>query len=180
VTIAQRWVSTSLSYVGSRPVGSADAWSEEAAAQGGVGSQRLREVADVIPPPAVAAGLGQGPEATAVVRRRVIMLDGRPVELADSYYPLAVARGTRLAEARKIRGGSPTLLTSLGYPLADVVEDVSARPPSGDETRELELAEGEWVMVLFRVASTGEGQPVEVTVMTMRARDRHLSYRLSV
>jgi GntR family transcriptional regulator len=180
MTVPDRWVSTSASYVGQRPAGSGDAWSEEAARAGGVGTHRLREVADVVPPADVAAGLGQGPQTRAVVRRRVVLLDGRPVELADSYYPVALAQGTGLAEPRKIRGGAPTLLASLGYPLASVVEDVSARPPVEDEVRRLELAADEWVMVLFRVASTAAGQPVEVSVMTMRARGRHLGYRLSV
>ncbi|HWO68322.1 MAG TPA: UTRA domain-containing protein, partial [Umezawaea sp.] len=57
--------------------------------------QRLREVAEVEPPREVAEALSVAEGELVVVRRRVMSLDGRPVELTDSYYPVAIARGTR-------------------------------------------------------------------------------------
>ncbi|WP_158843995.1 GntR family transcriptional regulator [Saccharothrix deserti] len=180
MTSNDTWVSVSTDYVKPRVRGDRDAWTQEAASYGRAGSQRLREVAEVEPPPAVAEALGVSAGESVVVRRRVMLLDGRPVELTDSYYPTAVARGTRLAEARKIPGGAPTLLADLGYELRYVDEDVSAQLATDDEQRLLGLVGPEPVIVLFRVATTTDGRPVEVSVMTMLAAGRHLRYRLTI
>jgi hypothetical protein len=49
------------------------------------------------------------------LRRRPLLSDGEPFELATSYYPLEIARGTELTAPGKIRGGAVALLKSLGY-----------------------------------------------------------------
>lgn len=159
---------------------SGDAWMAEAAQRGAKGTQRLREVVEVVPPSGVAEALNLAHGLSAVVRRRLMLLDGKPVELTDSYYPVSVARGTRLAEARKIPGGAITLLTELGHVPRHVREDVSARPAGAEERQLLDLGDDDWVMVLNRLVSTAEGTPIEASVMTMVARDCHLGYELSV
>jgi hypothetical protein len=70
------------------------------------------------------------------VRRRIIELDGEPVELTDTYYPVEIARGTPLEGTARIRGGAVTLLAQLGHTGARVVETVTARLPT-DEQRDL-------------------------------------------
>jgi GntR family transcriptional regulator len=175
-----RWTSVSTPYVKPRATGEREAWAQEAAEHGHVGSQRLREVAEVEPPGTVAAALKVAAGESVVVRRRVMLLDGQPVELTDSYYPSAIAQGTRLAEHRKIPGGAPTLLAELGHEMRHVDEDVSARLATDDEQQLLELAAPEPVIVLFRTSTTGDGVPVEVSVMTMLAAGRHLRYQLTI
>jgi DNA-binding GntR family transcriptional regulator len=177
---SNKWVSVSTPYLMPRREGQVDAWTEDAAGQGGTGAQRLREAAEVVPPPDVTAALKIPAGEVAIVRRRIMLLDGQPVELTDSYYPAAIARGTGLAEPRKIPGGATTLLTELGYRPHDAEEDVSARAPSADERRLLALEHDEWVLVLSRLVRDSSGLPVEVSVMTMIARNRHLRYRLSL
>jgi len=49
-----------------------------------------------------------------VLRHQLLMLDEEPAELVWSYYRTEVARGTRLAEARKIKG-EVHVLADLGY-----------------------------------------------------------------
>ncbi|MEV4316773.1 hypothetical protein [Actinocrispum sp. NPDC049592] len=56
-----------------------------------------------------------------------MLFNEQPVELTDSYYPVAIARGTWLAESRKIPGGAVAYLTDLGHPARRVREDISAR-----------------------------------------------------
>ena len=147
--------------------------------QGASGSQQIREVAEVTPPAEVVEGLGIPPGQLVVVRRRVMLVDDRAVELTDSYYPLAVAAGTRLAEAKKIRGGAVTLLAELGYEAGAVQEEVCARPPTMAESAALDLADGEWVIVLSRLTRTTDGEPFEMSIMTMTANGRRLRYQVT-
>lgn len=168
------WKGLSTAYVTPRPAGQPDPW---------VGTQRLLEVDEVVPPPGVVAGLQLDPgdlAVLAVVRRRLMLLEDRPVELTDSYYPASIARGTGLAEARKIRGGAVTLLAELGYAPCRVREDITARPARVEERQSLELGEDDWVLVLTRIVLGSNGLPVEASVMTMVARGCHLGYELTV
>jgi DNA-binding GntR family transcriptional regulator len=179
VSTPGEWESVSSPYLRPRRAGEVDAWAEETAERKVSGAQQLREVAEVPPPDPVAEGLGLGPDEPVIVRRRVMLVDDRPVELTDSYYPLAIARGTALAEPRKIRGGAITLLADLGYRVQRVQEDVSARPATAEESQLLELADGEWVLVLIRLVRSADGRPVEMSIMTMTATDRHLRYQVT-
>ncbi|MEN3308816.1 MAG: GntR family transcriptional regulator [Micromonosporaceae bacterium] len=174
------WVSVSTPYVTPRSAGDREAWADEASQQGHTGTQRLVEVAELVPPPAVAEALHVASGEPVVVRRRVMLLDGEPVELTDSYYPASIARGTRLAEPRKIPGGAVTLLAELGYRPRRVSEDISARLATAEERESLALGADEWVLHLVRVATAENGQPVEASVITMIAKDRHLRYQLFI
>ncbi|WP_369274490.1 UTRA domain-containing protein [Streptomyces sp. R11] len=166
----------SLAYIKPRGAGETDAWSEEARQRGG---QRLAEVAEVIPPQEVATALHLSLNEKAAVRRRVILLDGDVIELADSYYPLQIARGTALTEKRKIKGGAPTLLAELGYQPRRVAEDLEFRSASESERTALALPEGAAVLTLLRTTSTEDGSPYEVQLMVMKA-PRRLHYEIEV
>lgn len=174
----REWVGSTAWYVAPRQAGERDAWSEELAASGRRGAQRLREVAETTPPPEVEAALGLSPGEPVVVRRRTMLVDDQPVELTDSYYPRSVAAGTGLASPGKIRGGAPTLLAELGYVADEVVEDLSVRPALPDEARDLALPGGALVISLIRTSSTADGVPFEVSVMVMRPEGRHFRYHL--
>ncbi|MFI6733897.1 GntR family transcriptional regulator [Nonomuraea sp. NPDC050451] len=174
------WVSVSAPYVRPRRPGEPDAWAEEAAQQGHVGTHQLRDVEEVRPPRDVAEALGLSPEETSIVRRRLVLLDGRPTELADSYYPAALARGTRLAEMRKIPGGALAMLAELGYRPHSAEERVMARPSTEPEQQALDIRQEDWVLVLTRVLRTSEEAPIEVTVMTMVADGRELHYKMII
>lgn len=166
----------SIAYATAQGVGQTDAWTAESQ---GRGSQRLTEVGEVIPPQEVAAALGIAPGEKAVVRRRAVLLDGDVIELADSYYPLSIARGTALAEKRKIKGGAPTLLAELGYRARRLVEDLELREANGTEQATLALPAGAHVLALLR-ATTGEDDiPYEVQFMVMKA-PRRLHYEIEV
>ncbi|MFE2297933.1 UTRA domain-containing protein [Streptomyces sp. NPDC059445] len=166
----------SLAYVSPREQGQADAWTEEAQQRGG---QQLTEVAEVAPPPEVAAALSLEQGAKAAVRRRLILLDGEPIELADSYYPLEIARGTALLETKKIKGGAPTLLAQLGYAPSHVTEDLELREPIPLERAALSLPQGSSVLTLLRTTKTQDGIPYEVQLMVMKA-PRRLHYEIEV
>lgn len=168
--------SDSLAYVNPRNDGQVDAWTEEAGQRGG---QRLTDVAEIEPPEAVAAALQLAPGTKAVVRRRAILLDGDVIELADSYYPLPVARGTALAEKRKIKGGAPTLLAELGHQPRHVSEDLEFREADESERTALTLPEGASILTILRTTANEDGSPFEVQFMVMKA-PRRLHYEIEV
>ncbi|MFJ6846032.1 GntR family transcriptional regulator [Streptomyces griseoluteus] len=175
-----RWVSASMPYLAPRERGQADAWSAEAAARGGKGGQRIVNAGEIPASDEVAALLGVTAGEAVVVRRRVIELDGLPVELTDTYYPAAIARGTRLAERGKIPGGAVTLLAALGHRGVRVREDVTARMPASDEREALRLDTGEPVLCLSRITFDAADQPIQADLMLMPALRQQLRYEIRI
>jgi DNA-binding GntR family transcriptional regulator len=163
-----------------RPQTGADAWTQEAEANGGIGGQRVLGAGLSKPPACIARALGLDLNASAVRRQRLITLDGRPVELADSWYPPAIAAGTQLAESRKIKGGAVTLLAELGYRIGSVIEDVESRFAEPAEAQLLELGDCGPVLVLTRIARTNNGEPIEASVMVTPGSERRLRYEMKV
>lgn len=174
------WTCSSVPYLSPREARQADAWTDETAQSGRVGTQDLRTVAKVDPPPDVADALRLAPGEHAILRSRVIRLDGAPIEIADSWYPLQVAQDTPLAEGRKIKGGAVTLLASLGYLAHEAREDISVQTADAAEANLLGIPEGDPLILLFRTTLTSDGVPYEVSTMRMVAAERHLMYRLTV
>ncbi|MFE6102266.1 UTRA domain-containing protein [Streptomyces laurentii] len=173
----EAWISETAPYLAPREPGQSDAWTGEAGRRGRKGGQRLLETGEVPAPAAVRAALRLAPGEPVVVRARLILLDERPVEIARSYYPVGIARGTRLADPRKIPGGAVTLLHELGYAVDAVTEDVSAGLADPQECDHLELPSGSAVLRLLRTTSAADGVAFEASLMTMPA-GRHLTYRL--
>ncbi|MEU6992347.1 UTRA domain-containing protein [Streptomyces sp. NPDC046465] len=174
------WVSTSVPYLKPRTKGEPDAWGEEAAARGGKGGQRITHAGEVPAPDDVAGLLGATAGEMVVVRRRIIELDGEPCELTDTYYPVAIARGTRLAGTGKIRGGAVTLLAELGHVGVRVREDVTARMPEAEEREALGLGTDQPVIRLNRVTLDRDDRPIQVDMMVMPAHRQQLRYEIRI
>lgn len=174
----EHWTSTSMPYVTPRAQGQGDTWAEEAAARGRKGTQRVTFAGEVAAPDEAAALLGLAPGEPAVVRRRVIELDGEPVELTDTYYPVEIARGTPLAGTAKIRGGAVTLLAELGHTGARVVETVTARLPTDEERDLLRIDATQPVLRLARQTLDTQGRPLQADLMTMPAHRQRLRYEM--
>ncbi|MGW0578063.1 GntR family transcriptional regulator [Streptomyces sp. NPDC002920] len=174
------WVSTSMPYLTPQKQGQPDAWGAEAAARGGKGGQRIAYAGEVPAPDEVATLLGLPPGDPVVVRRRIIELDGEPCELTDTYYPVPIARGTRLAEKGKIPGGAVTYLAERGHVGARVQEDVTARMPDAEEREALRMGQDEPVLRLSRVTLDGRDRPIQVDMMVMPAHRQRLRYEIRI
>lgn len=174
------WDGPSAPYLSPRAPGETDAWTDAASRAGRTGTNEIREVSETIPPPEVAEVLRLSPGEPAVVRRRTVFLDGKPIETADSWYPASIASATALAQPRKIKGGAVTLLADLGYVARGALDDISVRAATGPEADLLSLQEGAPVIVVFRTTVSERDVPFEATVMIMVPEDRHLRYPLSV
>ncbi|MFD3802672.1 GntR family transcriptional regulator [Streptomyces sp. NPDC058611] len=127
----------------------------------------------------VATALGLPGGGRAVRRYQLITLDGEPAELVSSYYPLDVAHGTALAAARRIRGGTPTLLTGLGFPPAHSTDRISARIATQEQYAALRLPGDLPVLRTLRTVCDGDHRPVEVTVMVKAGHLYELQYEFT-
>ncbi|MGK5642700.1 GntR family transcriptional regulator [Streptomyces sp. URMC 126] len=142
--------------------GSPYRWLTEARATGVRARIALLEVTAVPePPPHVARALRLGEDGQAVLRSQLLLFDDEPVGLVKAYFPLDIARGTALAERRRIRGGISTLLAGLGHPPRRCVDSVSARVPTQEQQARLRLPDGMPVLRTFRVVYTDGDRPVE-------------------
>ena len=97
-----------------------------------------------------------------VSRSRRYLADGQPVETAVSYLTASVAAGSRIVEADTGPGGIYARLEDMGFELDHFTEEVSARMPSAEERRRLQLTDGVPVVVLVRTAYDTTGRPLEV------------------
>ncbi|CAM5406231.1 GntR family transcriptional regulator [Streptomyces avidinii] len=174
------WTSTSMPYLTPRTSGDTDAWTEEAAAAGARGGQRILHAGVIEAPSAVAHMLGLSDRAAVAVRRRIIDRDGTPAELTDTYYPADIAADTPLAGTAKIRGGAVTLLAALGHVGVRAVENVTARMPSAEERAQLRMGPGQPVLQLSRTTYDSANRPIQADVMVMPAERQQLRYEIRI
>lgn len=140
------------------------------------------EVLEVAPspsPPDIAKRLGLRSNARVLVRRRRYFADGQPIEIATSYLPWSIVKGTSVAQANPGPGGIYARLEEMGYRLKEFTEEVSSRMPLPEEAQLLQLREGIPVIHLVRTAFDEKDQPLEVCDTLMAADSYVLSYRLS-
>ncbi|MGH8901093.1 MAG: GntR family transcriptional regulator [Egibacteraceae bacterium] len=146
----------------------------EAEAQGQAQEQRLLGVGEVAASSEVASRLGVEVGEPVLVRRHLLLVEGTPMQAADSYFPLALVQGTRIAENVRIEGGVHAFLEDeLGLELERFVEELRSRAPTAEETRILQLRPGETIVRLLRTLVAAGGQPVEVSDFTF-AGDKHV------
>jgi GntR family transcriptional regulator len=154
------------------------AFTVEAEQVGATGTVDLIKVSEGQPPADIADRLRVSDEQTVVTRSRRYLLDGKPVETAISYIPADLAKGTPITDPNPGPGGIYARLEEQGHTLERFVEDVSARMPTPEEARLLNLPPGVPVFRLVRTAYDLEGRPVEVCDTVMAADAYLLSYEL--
>lgn len=133
-------------------------------------------------PVAHAARMGVPMGSEVLIRDRV-MGDGEtggPKQLATSYLPDSIARGTRLAEADTGPGGIYDRLEEMGHRPLSWSESVSARMPSPEEAESLHLPAdvGVPLLSIVRVAVSPSGQVVELNDTRMSAELFEIGYEL--
>jgi GntR family transcriptional regulator len=136
------------------------------------------EVTEERPPPDVAERLGLSGKAKVIVRSRRYLIDGHPVELATSYIPSSLARGTAIAEKNTGPGGIYARLEDMGHQLDHYAEETRARMPLPEEVKALALAPGVPVFHLIRTAYDTTGRAVEVCDTVMSSDVYVLAYEL--
>jgi GntR family transcriptional regulator len=170
-----RLLHTGANYRARRASGVAN-FNAEVAALGQRPEQRILEVATVPAPRDIAERLDLDEGALVVVRRRLFLVDGEPIALGDSYYPLALAEGTPLALPLRIVGGAHAVIEEPGGPIrrtiARFAEDLVARLPTPEEIGILQLLPGSPVVRVLRTVYDSADEPLEVAD-EVKAADRH-------
>lgn len=129
------------------------------------------------------AGLMGIETGTEVLIRDRVMGDPetrKPKQLATSYLPAELARGTRLAEADTGPGGIYDRLEEMGHRPLRWSEGVSARMPSPEEAEALNLPADVGVPLLrvVRVTASPTGEVVEVNDTRMSAEEFEIGYSI--
>lgn len=138
----------------------------------------MLRVGESQPSAEIADRLGIGDHDSVVVRSRRYLLDGKPVEMAVSYIPADLARGTPICDPNPGPGGIYARLEEQGHVLGRFTEDVTARMPTPEEVRLLNLPPGVPVFRLVRTAYDADNRPVEVCDTVMASDAYQLSYEL--
>lgn len=153
----------------------------EAEAQGRSVRQELRGLEEVSAPLAVAERLNQ-PEGSLVwARRRTTFVDGRPNQLADSFYPQHVAEAVpALKQEDTGPGGGFARIEEAGIQLSEIAEEWRARMPLSPEAVALQLLPGTPVIDLIRTTFDAQQQPVEVMIAVLAADMTSFTYRFPI
>lgn len=128
---------------------------------------------------AVLLGIPAGDEV--LVRDRIMgdSDSGQAMQLAASYLPAVLARGTALAEADTGPGGIYDRLEEMGHGPLSWSETITARMPSNDEARLLDVPRGVPLLRVVRVASSPAERVVEVNDTRMSAARFAIGYPLA-
>ena len=130
-------------------------------------------------PDEVALALRLEDGAPVVVRDRLYLVDGEPVQAAVSYLPADLVRDSLIAQEDTGPGGTYARLADLGVRPVRFVEELRTRMPSEEETARLRLPEATPVVEVYRTALTADDRPVEVNRMLLNGGVYVLEYRIS-
>jgi GntR family transcriptional regulator len=97
-----------------------------------------------------------------------------------SNYPLEIARGSAMMFRRRIKGGTPTLLSDLGHPPRLSVDRVSARVPTQEQYSALRRPGNLPVLRTLRVVYSENDRPIEATVMAKAGHLYELQYEFTI
>ncbi|MEU6021782.1 GntR family transcriptional regulator [Micromonospora sp. NPDC047134] len=116
------------------------------------------ESARIPAPPHIAERLGIQPDDTVMHTRYRYLADDNPIQLADSYEPIAVTGGTPVEYPE--RGpviGVVAWMDFIGVPIDRFVEEVTTRPAMPEEITALDLDPrgGRWVIAIERTYYAG-------------------------
>lgn len=155
----------------------ADAWAESVRAQGGEPESDV-SVAVEAASGDVAQALDMDQGAPVVVRRRVRRINGRPHQLADSYFPMELVKDApqfMLPGDQSAPGG---LLKASGLPQARLRDVIESRMPTPDETRVLSIPPGTPLLIHRRTGFLEDGTAVRYMVTRMGANRVEISYEV--
>ncbi|MGW4359460.1 GntR family transcriptional regulator [Streptomyces californicus] len=102
-----------------------------------------------------------------------------PTQLATSYLPASLARGTRLTQKDTGPGGIYDLLEQMGHTPLSWEEAVSARMPTPTETDRLHLLKGVPILRITRTTTGPDGTILEINDTRMSADTFDIGYTLT-
>ncbi|MES0835886.1 GntR family transcriptional regulator [Nocardiopsis tropica] len=116
------------------------------------------------------------PDSHVLVRRRQMFADDKPVQLATSYVPMAIAGSADLAMPDTGPSGLYARLAERGFRPVRFTEDIEVRSATQEEADFLDVAPSQPVFSIVRTAFDAEGRRVEVCVNILAALRWRLTY----
>lgn len=128
---------------------------------------------------AVALALDVDEGTPVLARRRRMSGSGTPMQLATSYFPAELVRGTAIEQHNTGHGGVYARLEEMGHHLVTpFIERISVRAPTRAERDWFRFANGTGLLVLTRIACTSE-RPIEVNMILLRGDRYELEYEIA-
>jgi len=153
----------------------------EVTRQGRTPRTETRSVTRAPAPDDVADRLGLRPDAEVIHRENWYFADDEPVQFGITYIPVEVAGDSPLATEKCLGKGSIYgRFEELGWPVARIREEISARMPSPDEAASLAMPPGVPVIDVLHTSMDDWKRPFEVTRFVMRADLNGLDYDMPV
>ncbi|WBB81282.1 GntR family transcriptional regulator [Micromonospora sp. WMMD882] len=154
----------------------------EVTKQGRTARVECRSVTQDSPPEDVAERLGLDRSEDVVIRRENwYFADDEPVQVGVTYIPTAVAGTSPLASEKTLgRGSIYARFEELGYPIARIREEISARMPTPEEAKGLSIPPGVPVIEVLHTGIDDKMQAFEVTRFVMRSDLNGLDYEMPV
>lgn len=137
----------------------------------------------VAAPPAIAERLAIGPGDLCVRTRYEFLADGQPVQLSNSWEPMAITAGTpvMLPEKGPLAGkGVVERLRSVGVDVERVVELPRPARATREQANLLGIGVGDLVLRIERTLYDVDGRPVETADMVIPDVRREVAYEFAV
>jgi GntR family transcriptional regulator len=159
-----------------RGEGSGSSFAEEMRKQGLDPDTKLIQAEVVNPPAAVAVHLDLGESEQALIRKRHMFVNGRPVQIASSYIPLSIAGSVDLAFPDTGPTGIYERLAERGHQVARFVEEIESRRPSEEEASFLGISPAQPVLEVTRLVYDRVSRPLEAVINVFPSQLWQLTY----
>ncbi|GAA1603799.1 GntR family transcriptional regulator [Kribbella sancticallisti] len=117
-------------------------------------------------------------EGEPVVSRGFIRYaDNQPLSLQTSYYPMDIAREAGLVVPNDVAGGAIRAMAAVGHEEIGYRDEITARMPTPDEARKLQLGSGTPVIIYARTTFSDK-RPLRLTLTTFASDRNRVIYEL--
>jgi DNA-binding GntR family transcriptional regulator len=140
-----------------------DVFVQQITAEGRYPSQSI-DVALVQAGPEIGKRLQLAEDTVVVARRRIRYINGQPVNINDTHFPLEIAKDSAIMSPADVKAGTNQLLADLGYPQARAIDEIFVRMPTPDHIHRLDLGPGTPVAVHYITGFAADNRPVRCTV----------------
>ncbi|GLU46147.1 GntR family transcriptional regulator [Nocardiopsis ansamitocini] len=152
------------------------AFDAEMAQRGHESRTELVQWGETVAPQVASDALDLTAGAKVAIRKRHMHADDVPVQIATSYVPWELAKGTAIAEQDTGSGGTYSRLAEAGHTVERFTETIRSRMPTPEEADFLRLDEDQPVYDVLHTAWTAEGRAVEICVHVMPTTQWVLHY----
>ena len=134
------------------------------------------QVSEGTAPGDVATLLAVDHDATVLTRTRRMLAGDIPIQLATSWLPLDIVRGSQIEQEDTGPGGTYSRLGELGHAPDEFTETIQVRLPTDPERKWLGMDTEQRVYFIRRIARDANGRVAEVTDTILPAHQWILSY----